>query len=137
MYKDPELHQWWSQWKYLTLSDITLQAMDSQTCDHYALFFLKARAQGQTYQKFLGRWSSDNLVLNDHKVVEDLKRVIKRESQDNGCPKPSKRPRAIKGWAKSVRGNERPINGRSSKCYVGYIATHAGGLRSSSGITHA
>ena len=86
VYKDPELHQWWSQWKYLTLSDITLQAMDSQTCDHYALFFLKARAQGQTYQKFLGRWSSDNLVLNDHKVAEDLKRVITRESQDNGCP---------------------------------------------------
>ena len=32
--KDPDLHQWWSQWKYLTRSDITLQAMDSQTCGH-------------------------------------------------------------------------------------------------------
>ena len=56
--------------------------MDSQTCGQYALFFLKARAQGQTYQDFLGRWSSDNLVLNGHKVTEDLKRVIKRECQD-------------------------------------------------------
>ena len=82
-----DLHQWWSQWKYLTHSDITLQAMDSQTCGHYALFFLKARAQGQTYQDFLGRWSIDNLVLNDHKVTEHLKRVIKRELQDeSGCP---------------------------------------------------
>ena len=82
VYTNPELHQWWSQWKYLTHSDIALQAMDSQTCGHYALFFLKARAQGQTYQEFLGRWSGDNLVLNDHKVAEQLKRVIKRELQD-------------------------------------------------------
>ena len=79
VYTNPELHQWW---KYLTRSDITLQAMDSQTRLHYTLFFLKARAQGQTYQESLGRWSSDNLVLNDHKVAEQLKRVIKRELQD-------------------------------------------------------
>ena len=42
VYTNPELHHWWSQWKYLTRSDITLQSMDSQTCGHYALFFLKA-----------------------------------------------------------------------------------------------
>ena len=89
MFKDPDLHQWWSQWKYLTRSDITLQAMDSQTCGHYALFFLKARAQRQTYQDFLGRWSIDNLVLNDHKVAEDLKRVIKRELQDEVDAQPN------------------------------------------------
>ena len=53
---------------------MTIQAMDGQTCGHYALFFLKARAQGHTYQDFLGRWSSDNLVLNDHKVAQELKR---------------------------------------------------------------
>ena len=56
--------------------------MDSQTCGNYALFFLKARAQGQTCQDLLGRWSIDNLVLNDRKVAENLKRVIKRELQD-------------------------------------------------------
>ena len=82
VYKNPELHQWWSQWKYLTRSDITLQAMDSQTCGHYALFFLKTRAQGQSYKDFLGRRSTDNLVLNDHKVAQDLKQVIKRELRD-------------------------------------------------------
>ena len=49
VYANPDLHQIWSQWKYLTRSDITLQAMDSETCGHYALFFLKSRAQGQTY----------------------------------------------------------------------------------------
>ena len=73
VYKNPELHQWWSQWKYLTCTDMTLQPMDNQTCGHYALFFLKARAQGQTYQDFLGHWRTDNLVLNDHKVAQELK----------------------------------------------------------------
>ena len=88
VYTHPDLHQWWNQWKYLTRSDMTIQALDSQTCGHYALFFLKARAQGQSYQEFLGRWSSDNLVFNDHKVAEKLKRVIKRELRDEVNARP-------------------------------------------------
>ena len=36
----------------------------------------------------LGRWSIDNLVLNDHKVAEDLKRVIERELQDEVDARP-------------------------------------------------
>ena len=63
--------------------------MDSQSCGHYALFFLKARAQGQTYHGFLGRWSSYNSVLNDHKVAVDLKRVIKHELQDEVDARPN------------------------------------------------
>ena len=67
---------------------MTLQALDSQTCGHYALFFLKARAQGQSYQDFLGQWSCDNLVMNDQKVAEQLKRVIKQELQDEVDARP-------------------------------------------------
>ena len=37
---------------------------------------------------FLGRWSCDNLVLNDHKVAEQLKRVIKQELQDEVDARP-------------------------------------------------
>ena len=88
LYTNPELHHWWGQWKYLTRSDQTLQAMDSQTCGHYALFFLKARAQGRSYQEFLSQWSCDNLVLNDHKVAEQLKGVIKQELQDEVDARP-------------------------------------------------
>ena len=88
VYTNPDLHQWWGQWKHLIRSDMTLQALDSQTCGHYALFFLKARAQGQSYQEFLGQWSCDNLVLNDHKVAEQLKRVIKQELQDEVDARP-------------------------------------------------
>ena len=36
----------------------------------------------------LRRWSIDNLVLNDHKVAEDLKRVIERELQDEVDARP-------------------------------------------------
>ena len=43
---------------------MTIQAMDSQTCGHYALMFLKAKARGSTFQEFLGQWNSQNLVLN-------------------------------------------------------------------------
>ena len=64
------------------------KATDSQTCGHYVLFFLKARAQGQTYEDFLERWSTNNLVLNDHKVAQDLRRVIKRELQDKVDARP-------------------------------------------------
>ena len=35
-----------------------------------------------------GTWSIDNLVLNDHKVAEDLKRVIERELQDEVDARP-------------------------------------------------
>ena len=88
VYTNPELHQWWGQWKHLIRSDIILQAIDSRTCGHYALFFLKARAQGQSYQDFLGQWRCDNLVLNDHKVAERLKRLIKQELQDEVDARP-------------------------------------------------
>ena len=88
VYTHPDLHQWWSQWKHLIRSDQTLQALDSQNCGHYALFFLKARAQGQSYQDFLGQWSCDNLVLNDQKVADRLKRVIKQEVQDEVDARP-------------------------------------------------
>ena len=37
---------------------------------------------------FGGRWSTNNLVLNDHKVAQDLKRVIKRELQDEVGARP-------------------------------------------------
>ena len=67
---------------------MTIQAMDSQTCGQYALFFMKAWAQGQTYQNFLGPRSSDNLVLNDHKVAQELKGVIKRELRGEVDAKP-------------------------------------------------
>ena len=69
VYTNPELHQWWSQWKYLTRSDITLQALDSQTCGHYALFFLIARAQGQTYQEY--HYVLTHQRCEDHRSCED------------------------------------------------------------------
>ena len=50
IYDQPELQDWWSKWPELEVSDRTLQAMDSQTCGHYALMFLKSRAAGHTFR---------------------------------------------------------------------------------------
>lgn len=64
-YKNPKLQAWLAQWKEMVSSDMTLKAIDSQTCGHYALIFLKARAHGNTFQDFLAQWNKQNLVLND------------------------------------------------------------------------
>ena len=52
---------------------MTIQAMDSETCGHYALMFLKAKAGGSSFQEFLAQWNSNNLVLNDQHVSQSLK----------------------------------------------------------------
>jgi len=77
-YRDPELTKWIKQWKYVVTSDMTLQAMDSQTCGHYALMFLKAKARGATFQEFLSQWYHGDYVGNDHIVANRLKQDIER-----------------------------------------------------------
>lgn len=44
---------------------MTLQAIDSQTCRRYCLMFLKARAFGYSFHEFLTQWNKRNLVLKD------------------------------------------------------------------------
>ena len=84
-YKNADLQAWWSQWKCLVRSDQTIQALDSQTCGHYALFFLKAKAQGASFQDFLAQWSQ-NYVLNDARVAQQLFRLIQnKEELDQPC----------------------------------------------------
>ena len=78
-YKNPTLQAWLKQWKEMISSDQPLQAMDSFTCRHYALFFLKAKARHASFQDFLAQWHSNNLVLNDRRVGEQLQRLIKTE----------------------------------------------------------
>ena len=48
---------WFKQWKEVITSDMTIQAMDSQTCGHYALMFLKAKAGGSSFPEFLAQWN--------------------------------------------------------------------------------
>ena len=78
-YKNPKLQAWLAQWKEVVFSDMTIQALDSQTCGHYVLMFLKAKAHGSTFQDFLAQWNKQNLVLNDSRVAQSLKRLIKEE----------------------------------------------------------
>ena len=78
-YKNPQLQAWFKQWNEVITSDMTILAMDSQTCGNYALIFLKAKARGSSFQEFLAQWNSHNLVLNDQRVAQSLKRIIKEE----------------------------------------------------------
>ena len=78
-YQNLKLQAWFTQWKEVITSDHTLQAMDSHTCVHYALLFLKAKGKHQSFQDFLAQWNSQNLVLNDRRAGEKIQRLIKTE----------------------------------------------------------
>ena len=45
-----------------------LQATDSNTCGHYALFFLFARARGKSMENFIQPFKYLRDVDNDHKI---------------------------------------------------------------------
>ena len=84
-YTNPTLQAWFKQWKEVITIEQPLQAMDSFTCGHYALFFLKAKARHASFQDFLAQWHSNNLVLNDKRVGEKLQRLIKTELSRSEC----------------------------------------------------
>ena len=88
-YKDPDLQRWFKQWKHVLQNQDTLQALDSQTCGHYALMYLKSRARGLSMQDFLSQWRSDNLVLNDHRVSQAIRRLIKQDLDEEDTLPPS------------------------------------------------
>ena len=84
-YKNSGLQTWFKQWKELITSDQPLQAMDSFTCGHYALLFLKAKAQSSSFQDFLAQWNSHNLVLNDLRAGKKIDCLIKKELFGLSC----------------------------------------------------
>lgn len=84
-YNDPTLQEWLRQWKYLVSTDQSLQALDSQTCGHYALAYLKAKARGASLTDFMARWGPD-LVSNDVRVANELKGTVQRELSVDGRP---------------------------------------------------
>ena len=78
-YNDPDLHRWWSQWPVIQRSDTSLQALDSQTCGHYVLFYLKAKVRGESLQDFLVRWNINNLVMNNQRLADQMTKLVKSE----------------------------------------------------------
>ena len=75
-YQNLKLQAWFTQWKEVITSDHTLQAMDSHTCGHYALLFLRAKSKHHSFEDFLGQSNLQNLVLNDRRVGEKIQRLI-------------------------------------------------------------
>jgi len=57
-------------WKYVVPNGKSLQGLHSQACGHYALLYLKLKAEGKTLQDFLSMFSDYNRVRNDELVGE-------------------------------------------------------------------
>ena len=55
-----------------------LQATDSNTCGHYALFFLFVRAKGKSMGSFIQPFKYLRDVDNDHKMGERLRKLVTR-----------------------------------------------------------
>ena len=55
-----------------------LQATDSNTCGHYALFFLFARVRGKTTESLVQHFKYRRYVDNDHKIGEKLRKLVTR-----------------------------------------------------------
>ena len=51
-YQNLKLQAWFTQWKEVITSDHTLQAMDSHTCGHCALLFLRAKSKHHSFEDF-------------------------------------------------------------------------------------
>ena len=82
------MHEWLAQWSTVFRSGGTLQALQSQTCGHYALLFLKAQVRGVSFEEFLADFSPHDLVSNDAKVAQRIKALIQEELSevDNAVP---------------------------------------------------
>ena len=75
-YQAPWIEQWVKQWKYRVQNSEPLQTIQSNSCGHYCLFYLKYKARGHSLQDFLSRFSDTDFVHNDHQVGQLLKRLI-------------------------------------------------------------
>ena len=71
VYGAKPLEDWLKQWKYVVSNGQSLQNVDSKSCSHYALMFLKAKARGYSMSDFLSQFSKHDYVTNDHVVIAD------------------------------------------------------------------
>ena len=70
-YQVEPLNEWIViHWKYVVTNTMSLQAVNSKSCGHYALMYLEEKTNGQTLQEFLNQFSKHDYVANEHKVVQ-------------------------------------------------------------------
>ena len=61
-----------------------LQATDSNTCGHYALFFLFARTRGKSTESFVQPFKYLRYVDNDQKIGQQLRKLVTRKLSELG-----------------------------------------------------
>ena len=83
VYGAQPLEDWLKRWKYVVSNGQSLQNVNSKSCGHYALMFLKAKARGHGMTDFLSQFSKHDYVTNDHVVGQMLKSLIADETAWN------------------------------------------------------
>ena len=83
IYEAKPLEIWLKRWPTIVANGQSLQNVDSNSCGHYALFFLKAKARGYSMSDFLNQFSKHDYVMNDHTVGQMLKSLIVDETAWN------------------------------------------------------
>ena len=68
---------------YVVSNQQSLQNVNSKSCGHYALMFLKAKARGYSMSDFLSQFSKHDYVASDHVVGQMLKSLIVDETAWN------------------------------------------------------
>ena len=66
-------------WKYMLANGKSLQAVNSKSCDDFALLYMKAKVRGSTLQKLLNGFSDHDYVSNDHKAGQRVEQLICNE----------------------------------------------------------
>ena len=80
IYKSSPLESWLAKWPTLESNSISLQAINSATCGHYALKYLLEKSQGKTMRQFLEQFHPLDYVYNDARIARWLKHKMKRNS---------------------------------------------------------
>lgn len=76
-YKPSPFVNWaFNRYYYVSSNSGQFQATDSNTCGHYALFYLFTRARGKTLGDFIEQFKYQQYVDNDHRIGEKLKKLV-------------------------------------------------------------
>ena len=86
---DPLIHWLDRHCKNITTNRQSVQAVTSQTCGYYALFYLMLKSEGGTLEQFLNHFKPNDYVFNDRLVGEMMKDVIENDGEwKRVCKKP-------------------------------------------------
>ena len=86
---NPLIHWLERHCKNITTNRQSVQAVSSQTCGHYALFYLMFKSVGGTLEEFLNKFKPHDYLTNDRLVGEMMKDLVQKDGEwSHVCKKP-------------------------------------------------